>query len=186
MRQTFLGCFFSYTVRRSIPLFSSQPHFHSCRGPKPASFSCLCRTIAALSHISLIECYSILIPCLALRSRLVPRCRICIGSHNPICARKLKTSRIIIVSVDVTDLVLRRLALGFCLDSLFFMVEMSDWLYLFLNGLVALLGHRMPPELGYFSAFYLNTPPLKENRSATLAGAGGVTSKLGSNVLVDS
>lgn len=44
----------------------------------------------------------------------------------------------------------------------------------------------MPPELGLFSAFYLNTPPLKENRSATLAGAGGVTSKLGSNVLVNS
>lgn len=185
MRQTFLGCFFSYTVRRSIPLFSSQPHSYSCRDPKPSSHSCLCRTIAALSHISLVECYSILIPCLALRSRLLPRCRICIGSHSPICARKLKTSRITIVSVDVTDLVLRRLALGCCLDSLFLIVEVSDWLCLFSIGLVSHLEHRMPPELGLFSAFYLSSPPLKGNRSATLAEAGVVTSKLGSNALAD-
>jgi hypothetical protein len=44
----------------------------------------------------------------------------------------------------------------------------------------------MPPKLGLFSGFYLNTPPLKENRSATLTGAGGMTSKLGSDVLVES
>jgi hypothetical protein len=56
----------------------------------------------------------------------------------------------------------------------------------FLNGLASHLGHRMPPKLGLFSGFYLNTPPLKENRSATLTGAGGMTSKLGSDVLVES
>jgi hypothetical protein len=124
---------FSYTVRRSIPLFSSQPHPYSCRDPKPASYSSLCRTIAALSHISLIECYSILIPCLAVRSRLVPRRRICIGSHNPICARKLKTSRSV-VSVDGTHLVFRRLALqGFACAGLYLFDSGRDWLLPFLK-----------------------------------------------------